>query len=897
MNLHKELHLLEERDRSKVHRSQYRSLRRCYLVGTFLLICTLAAVLMKDALQSGNNGSDQIKEVDLLPRKTRDYTLEHLLKERLKDYSKDITGHLCLGYGAKCCIEIYYTHDTNIMLSAKAGPKQKQTHLQGTYTHNDKTGSWECTPTEVLFWSVEIIGNETAKWSGDITNNMIASGKMGRSKTEIWFHTQSYVKILDPEYLPSMSKGNEDWVKTWNFEIAREPVKVRIAIDLTMTNNLPLEVRVNPQRIEILEGRNPFTLECSTKLELPPESLLTWKKDGLFLGSFSNGPTNVIHRGLYGNVKWVDQKFILYQGNPAPKDSGVYECCGTSINNQKQCATVNINISSVTDRICTGVKFNPSSPFQINHFQSKPLLRNGTFMTMVWTFNMSDWKISSRYPQCKQHLVNMEQGIEQWFGNSRSKPIRNKRGVVEGILGGIGTVGSLINGMNINSLRSDLETIGYLGKKGVKVQKSLNQLLEKMVVNSVTVLGSSVSHLQDATLALMSSEQETQVARACLEIQVEYSTNLKMMAQALQSGITPLGLLRNLPVIYNFSLDHTELWVNKWLGCKQNVCIGTSLIPTSGQEQVLVPVTSLGVPVSNTQLIHYNLEFTEFAYNGASIEQVDLSSCLHFSSKVVCLPEQDKTIYHSCFHNQSTCHARIETVQNIHDIVTPVGQRKVCIQIMSEKEKVSAFYPSCVYAENLTRGLYCIEGDVNAIRMNMGRFNISSIASSYLRTLPVQYNLSQVDKFPWKMWTEEIVKDKGLLDALTRQLKVAEIVFKHQQGQLDDIEHEWSTMSGSSWWGKFKKSVDVWSKSSAKMAVGNVLSNPIVIIFMFVVVCILYQIFIMCRIKRIYTQVKKEIGKGDKILQEMLKRTQQASSIINTESKKEHADKMLSHGL
>ncbi|KAM4034547.1 uncharacterized protein ACNLHF_021191 [Anomaloglossus baeobatrachus] len=155
-----------------------------------------------------------------------------------------------------------------------------------------------------------------------------------------------------------------------------------------------------------------------------------------------------------------------------------------------------------------------------------------------------------------------------------------------------------------------------------------------------------------------------------LEIQVEYSTNLKMIAQALQSGITPLGILRNLPVEYDFALNHTDLWVNKWLGCERNICVGTSLIPVIGREGTIVPVTVLGIPVSNTQQVFYQLQYTDFAFDGVNTEQLDISSCLHFVSKVMCLPGRDKVIYHSCFHNHS-CHVRIETVQTLHDLVTP----------------------------------------------------------------------------------------------------------------------------------------------------------------------------------------------------------------------------------
>ncbi|CAJ0952667.1 unnamed protein product [Ranitomeya imitator] len=54
----------------------------------------------------------------------------------------------------------------------------------------------------------------------------------------------------------------------------------------------------------------------------------------------------------------------------------------------------------------------------------------------------------------------------------------------------------------------------------------------------------------------------------------------------------------------------------------------------------------------------------------------------------------------------------VENVHTIHDLVTPVSADKIDFQVMSEKEVVSAFFSSCVHAENLTAGLYCIECDV-----------------------------------------------------------------------------------------------------------------------------------------------------------------------------------------
>ncbi|CAJ0933955.1 unnamed protein product [Ranitomeya imitator] len=58
---------------------------------------------------------------------------------------------------------------------------------------------------------------------------------------------------------------------------------------------------------------------------------------------------------------------------------------------------------------------------------------------------------------------------------------------------------------------------------------------------------------------------------------------------------------------------------------------------------------------------------------------------------------------------------RVENVHTIHDLVTPVSADKIGFQVMSEKEVVSAFFSSCVHAENLTIGLYCIEGNVKTL--------------------------------------------------------------------------------------------------------------------------------------------------------------------------------------
>lgn len=224
----------------------------------------------------------------------------------------------------------------------------------------------------------------------------------------------------------------------------------------------------------------------------------------------------------------------------------------------------------------------------------------------------------------------MELGIERWFEMNSMNHNRNKHGIVEGILGGVGTIGSITNSLDINTLKSDLETAGLVGSKDINVQINLNQILEDMVIKPANVMGPSVLHLQNITLNLMTSEQHSHIARACLEIQTEYSTNFKIIAQAFQSGKTSLGILQNLTREYVSAINHTDLWVNKWIGCNQYVCYSSSMILIAGKEQILVPITVLGLPVSNTQLLYYKLQYTDFVFNNenSELEHLDLSSCL-----------------------------------------------------------------------------------------------------------------------------------------------------------------------------------------------------------------------------------------------------------------------------
>ncbi|KAM5148098.1 uncharacterized protein ACMZJ9_011765 [Mantella aurantiaca] len=790
------------------------------------------------------------------------------------DTKVDIHGYISVGDGNSNCMDFYFLHNNNIEIRAKIESKPRFTKMQGSYVHNNNTGTWECNIKSMGFWKVLIKGNELTDWTGNVTNSMINTPSFGSSKTDIWYHMQGYLQFLDPEHLKIIGNETGDIIRMWDFQITRTSVRVNIKVVIIVVDLIIPEIKVSPHSLKITEGKNDLTLVCNTQISLPLNALLTWKKNNEFLGSLFHGTTNVVHRGIFGNLDWTNHEFIYRQNSPSLNDSGIYECCISLDNHTKKCDNARIIVISPEKTQCTNNKFIPASPFQINHFQSRHLLREGHFVIILWKFNISEWKISSRFPQCQGHLVNMELGVERWFGTNVRRINRNKRGIVEGILGGFGTIGSLTNSMDITTLKSDLETAGLMGSKSINVQRNLNQILENMVMKTATVTGPSIIHLQDATLNLMNSDQQSHIARACLEIQTEYSTNFKIIAQAFQSGITPLGILQNLPSEYGFALNHTDLWVNKWIGCHKDDCYGTSMVPIAGKEHLLVPITVLGLPVSDTQLLYYQLQHTDFAMSkgNTELDQLDLSSCLHFQSKIICLPNQDKSIYHSCFHNHTLCTARIEQVKTKSDLITLVGQSKVCFQIMSDMERVKAFFSSCTYSDNLSRGLYCIEGDLAAIIVNGIRVNITNMLRRNITSLPLQYNISQVDEFPWKEWANIIQKDRGLLIALSEELRHAEIIFKHEQGNLREVEHEWTEFSGKSWWSKIKNAATVWGKTSVTSAAGNILLHPIVIIFIIIILCILFQICLMFRMKRFYSLIRIEMKKGEELLKDMISR-------------------------
>ncbi|XP_041428791.1 uncharacterized protein LOC121397044 [Xenopus laevis] len=545
------------------------------------------------------------------------------------------------------------------------------------------------------------------------------------------------------------------------------------------------------------------------------------------------------------------------------EDQGDYQCC-LSLSNNITCEKISVVVYPHPVNVtCANNPIVPSSPFQINHFHSKPLLKDGQYITIIWHFNISQWKISTRFPQCKKYLLNMEQGMEHWFGKLDNS--RSKRDVIDKILGGIGTIGTVANSIEITSLQKDLEGAGLLNSKSLHVQRGLNQILNQMVVKSASVFGPSLLHLQHITLGLLDSENAAQVSRACMEIQTEYSTDFKITAQALQGGITPLSLQNSLPQEYEKALNHSDLWVNKWVGCKNLECIATSLIPIAGEEMSIYSMTVLGIPVSESQLLFYSLTYKDFIGNPTTTkpEQVDLSACLHFNFKILCLPHQIRPIM---------CAARVENVKTTMELMTPLEKGKICFQIMKKIESVKVLYPTCMAKPNLDRGLYCINNNPTALTLQGTYINIPQFHVKDINVVPIQFNLTVVNEFPWFEWAKQIQEDKGLLYNLQKQLQEAEIIFQHEEGKLKAIEHEYSEMSGSTWWRKMVKSVNMWAKTSTGTVVSNILFHPLIIVFILAIGCIVIQLFLVCRVRCMYKRMKKSINQGEVILREMVNR-------------------------
>lgn len=111
---------------------------------------------------------------------------------------------------------------------------------------------------------------------------------------------------------------------------------------------------------------------------------------------------------------------------------------------------------------------------------------------------------------------------------------------------------------------------------------------------------------------------------------------------------------------------------------------------------------------------------------------------------------------------------------------------------MTDTERVKTFFSSCTNTENLHQGLYCVERDIVAISVNGLRTNLTNMFMKNISALPTQYNISPIDEFPWEEWSNVIQKDKGLLIALAKEVQNAELLFKNEQGNLQEIAHQFS---------------------------------------------------------------------------------------------------------
>ncbi|KAM5127520.1 uncharacterized protein ACMZJ9_020556 [Mantella aurantiaca] len=294
------------------------------------------------------------------------------------DTKVDIHGYISVGDGNSNCMDFYFLHNNNIEIQAKIESKTRFTKMQGSSVHNNNTGTWECNIKSMGFWKVLLKGNELTDWTGDVTNSMINTPSFGSSKTDIWYHMQGHLQFLDPEHLKIIGNETGDIIRTWDFQITRASVRVNIKVVVIVDLIIP-EIKVSPHSLKITEGKNDLTLVCNTQISLPLNALLTWKKNNEFLGSLFHGTTNVVHRGTFGNLDWTNHEFIYHQNSPSLNDSGIYECCISLDNHTKKCDNAHIIVISPEKTQCTNNKFIPASPFQINHFQSRHLLREGHF--------------------------------------------------------------------------------------------------------------------------------------------------------------------------------------------------------------------------------------------------------------------------------------------------------------------------------------------------------------------------------------------------------------------------------------------------------------------------------------------------------------------------------------
>lgn len=56
-------------------------------------------------------------------------------------------------------MNVYFFHSNNIEIYARIESKTKFVKMQGSYVHNNKTGTYECNLTNMGFWVIVLKGN------------------------------------------------------------------------------------------------------------------------------------------------------------------------------------------------------------------------------------------------------------------------------------------------------------------------------------------------------------------------------------------------------------------------------------------------------------------------------------------------------------------------------------------------------------------------------------------------------------------------------------------------------------------------------------------------------------------------------------------------------------------
>ncbi|KAE8628484.1 hypothetical protein XENTR_v10000032 [Xenopus tropicalis] len=428
-------------------------------------------------------GHNKTAEEDIANRQ-RELSIMQDAPEKTSDVEvpNDIEGELCIGSQkdavTNCCIKILFGQGDYIYINASLGPKDTYKWMKGSYIHNNYTETWECNIEEKAFWTLFIVGEKPIKMISNPDLGKTFLTKQGTLVPLKLHYVRSWMKYIEPDMMiedQSMHIVKDHKVsQEWQIQVSRESLPVNIEMIFVDVDKVIPEITVWPKSLNVQEGQT-ICLTCGTRIKLPLNSTISWFKGKDSRGSITYGSEIIIHKSMIGNLDWFKQNISYRLDNVTLKDQGIYQCC-IFTTNKNLCEQVNVVINPHPINVsCVGNAFIPSSPFQINHFQSKPLLKDGKFVKILWHFNISHWKISTRFPQCKKYLLNMEQGMEHWFRNLDLK--RSKRDILGNILGGVGTIGTITNSMGLSSLQKDLESAGLLNSKTMHVQRGLNQII------------------------------------------------------------------------------------------------------------------------------------------------------------------------------------------------------------------------------------------------------------------------------------------------------------------------------------------------------------------------------------------------------------------------------------